>query len=472
MSKKLCAIILVLLFILTGCAQQSNIKGGKSDNIEAKIHFTDDFGQEVNLDKPAKRIISLYSAHTENLFSLGLDDEIIGVGKSDAFPPRVRTKEIFDYRSDPEKVITANPDLVLIRPFINRGNPDFVEALQKANITVVSLYPEKFTDFPNYIEKLALLTGKEEEAKALLAEFNNDLEEIQNKTAKIEPKVKVYFESTENEYRTITEDSMAARAISLAGGINIAKDAKPLREGTSIASYGAEKILEKAEEIDVFVSQRGAMNSGGDEDSISNRPGFHAIKAVREGRIYTINEKFVSSPTFRFAKGVQELARMFYPELMDDWSFFEDKEFITRADMAKIAVLYKHKGLFSPTSKYYKKKHPGHIYGGFSDVPVSHPLFDYIETACISGFMEDAGENFYPDKKVTRDELAQILSKLADLKDSSTTKTIKDIDKCTNQEIVQLVVDNGLLDLKDNYFKPEDTITGKEVVEALKNIKK
>lgn len=264
---------------------------------------------------------------------------------------------------------------------------------------------------------------------------------------------------------------MAAMAINFAGGINIASDAKPLREGTSIASYGAEKILEKAEEIDVFVSQRGAMNSGGNEHSISIRPGFHAIKAVKEGKVYTINEKFVSSPTFRFAKGVRELARMYYPELMDDLSPYMDKQFITRGDMAKISVLYKHKGLFSPTAKYYRKKHKGHVYGEFSDVTVDHPLFDYIETACISGYMERGGTNFYPDKKITRGELAQILFMLTDLKEASTTRTIKDLDKCKNQRIVSLVVDNGILDLKDDYFKPDDIVSGIEVINALENIK-
>ena len=55
---------------------------------------------------------------------------------------------------------------------------------------------------------------------------------------------------------------MAAKAISLAGGINIASDAKALREGTSIASYGVEKDIREQVKIDVFVSQRGAMNSG------------------------------------------------------------------------------------------------------------------------------------------------------------------------------------------------------------------
>ena len=73
----------------------------------------------------------------------------------------------------------------------------------------------------------------------------------------------------------------------------------------------------------------------------------------------------------------------------------------------------------------------------------------------------------YPDRKITRDELAQTLFMLTDLRDCPTTKNIKDLDKCTNQRIVQLVVDNGLLDLKANYFKPDDTVTGEEVVKAL-----
>jgi iron complex transport system substrate-binding protein len=36
---------------------------------------------------PATRIISVYSAHTENLFSSGLDQEVLGVGTADIYPP-------------------------------------------------------------------------------------------------------------------------------------------------------------------------------------------------------------------------------------------------------------------------------------------------------------------------------------------------------------------------------------------------
>lgn len=313
MKRLLTVGILILSFcFLVGCSQTAD---QPAEQKEAKIEIVDDSGKTINLDQPAKRIISLYSAHTENLFALGLDEEIIGVGKSDAYPPAVKTKEVFDYNSDPEKVIAANPDLVLIRPNIQKSAPNFVEALEMANIKVVSLYPDQFADFVPYIKNLALLTGTEENAEKAIEKFNKDLHEIENLTAKIEPKVRVYFESTENKCRTVTPDSMAAHAIKLAGGINVAADATPVRKGSSIAAYGEELILDKASEIDVYVAQKGAMNSEVTAQSIAKRLGFNTIKAVKEGKVYIIDEKIVSSPTFRFAQGVRELAEAFYPEI-------------------------------------------------------------------------------------------------------------------------------------------------------------
>lgn len=461
----LCIVIVLILGVLSAGCATNNPPQVNSELSE--IEITDDDGNLIKMDKPAQRIISLYSAHTINLFSLGLEEEIIGVGKSDNYPPQVRKKEVFDYKSDPEKVIAASPDLVLIRPFITRSNPEFVEALKKANITVVSLYPESFAEFVTYIEKLAVVTGQEEKAQSLLDTFTNDIHEIQEITSEIEPKVRVYFESTENQYRTITPDSTPAQIIKYAGGINIATDAKGIRPGTSIASYGAERILEKAEEIDIFVAQRGAMNAGGSPHSIKIRPGFHAIKAVREDRIYNIEEKLVSSPTFRLAVGVKELARMFYPEVMDDVSKFANKEVVTRAQMAQMVVMFKHKGIFVPSSKYYKKSHRGHVYGDFTDVAFTDPAFEYIESAVLSGYMEGEEDKFYPQTNITREELASVLYMLADLEDKAGEITISDQKECSNQRQVEIILENGIMSLEDGHFKPKDAVTGEEVVECL-----
>jgi len=313
-----CMLIALLILSISGCSGKVE-NAGSTNNVESEentpIEITDSEGKLIKMDKPARRIISLYSAHTENLFSLGLDKEIIGVGTSESYPPEVADKKSFDFRADPENIIAEKPDLVVIRPFISKSVPDFVEALENAGITVVSLYPEKYEDFDDYITKLGMLTGKSEKAKQMLEEFHKKIQEIHEKTKDIDPKTRVFFESTEKECRTITKDSMAAKAIEFAGGVNIAEDAEPVSEGSSIASYGLEKVVEKGDEIDVYVAQKGAMNTNSSPESISARPGFSAIKAVKEGRIYIIDEKLVSSPTFRFEQGIEELARMFYPDV-------------------------------------------------------------------------------------------------------------------------------------------------------------
>ncbi len=285
--------------------------------LNAEIRLKDDTDKLIVMKNPAKRIISLYSAHTENLFSLGLDKEIIGVYKNDNYPSQARSKKSYDYKSDPEKIIAANPDLVLIRPFIEKANPEFVKILEKVNINVVSLYPENFSMFEKYITKLGLLTGREENAKKLIAEFNVKIDRIKKITKDINPKVNVYFESTERNYRTVTNDSLPAFAIRVAGGINIANDVTPISQGSTIASYDAEKLLAKGEKIDIYIAQEGSMNSGITIEKILNRPGFKSIKAVKDGRIFIIDEKIISNPTFRFIDGIKNLAVFFYPELKD-----------------------------------------------------------------------------------------------------------------------------------------------------------
>jgi iron complex transport system substrate-binding protein len=237
----------------------------------------------------------------------------------------------------------------------------------------------------------------------------------------------------------------------------------------------SKRLLEQADKIDVLVSQQGTMNAGGSVHSISIRPGFHAIKAVQNERVYVINEKIISSPTFRYVKGIRELARMFYPEIVDNISKFKTQEAMTRAKMAEAVVRFKHKPIFVPTSRYYRKKHTGHTYGTFKDVDTNNPYFDFIETTVISGYMESVKEErnqwFYPERPVTRDELARILFMLHDFEKTKDHVTIKDLDEVSTPRIIQIIVDNGIMACEENYFQPEKIVTGGEVVKTLEKLR-
>ena len=103
-----------------------------------------------------------------------------------------------------------------------------------------------------------------------------------------------------------------AEALETAGGINIASEARAVRR-TNIAYYGKERLLSKAAQIDVYLAQSGHMNRPTVE-LIENEPGYQAIKAVREGQIYIIDETIVSRPTMRLLNGICDIGRILYPE--------------------------------------------------------------------------------------------------------------------------------------------------------------
>jgi iron complex transport system substrate-binding protein len=302
--------------MLCTCSKQAE----KPTRNLSEFSFIDDDGTPVTVGQPFHRIIALYSAHTENLFSIGAGQFVIGGHKTCTYPAPADLLPKFDYTGDPEYIIAEEPDLVLIRPFIRRSHPDYITEIEKAGITVVSLYPESIAEFDGYILKLALLTGQEKHAEEQLASFHDTVQKIRQDAAGIRNKQTVFFESTAAENRTVSAASLPAYAIEIAGGINIAAGMKPLSPGSSIAPYGAEKILQNADVIDAYIVQQGAMNRAKTMEDMVKRPGFSVIKAIRENRVLFIDEKIISSPTFRFIEGISQLAAFLYPDFFPrDW---------------------------------------------------------------------------------------------------------------------------------------------------------
>jgi len=473
--------LLVILAVLVGVVvigllvhNLSGSTGGKSEIIDDHT-FIDDDGEKIVLEEGESfdKIISLYSAHTENLYTIGAGNKIIGVSSTSIYPPDAAYLPRYDYNSDPEKVIAAEPDLVIIRPFISRNYPDFVSTLKETGITVVSLYPENGDEFEKYIEILGMITGKEAEATDQLALLDSRIAAINDQVKDITDKKNVFFESTQTNYRTVTDDSNPGRAIVLAGGINIAAGAEAVEKGSTIAEFGIEKILMNADDIDLYVSQRGSMNAGGSSLSISQREGFDTIKAVKNGDILELNEKIISSPTFRYYKGVNEIARALYPEIMDNYDDLKSDDPITREDYAILTVKIDHSPIFIPSSShYYETTYYNHTYGMFEDVQWDDENFDFIETSVLHSFLKshkssDGTETFDKESDVTREELADTVNIMLDLTADEEATDIADLDACENATIVQKVVGSGLMTTTDGLFEPQKTVTANEAIEVL-----
>lgn len=261
-----------------------------------------------------KRIISLYSAHTENLVSLGAEEQLIGISSSDNYPDRILNKKRFSYREDPERFIAADPDLILVRPMIERSYPQLMAKLREVGITIISLQPTTVDEIFDYWRELGKLSGHTDNAEKMIEQFKNDLAKISTRVGAIpqQDRPGVYFESIHRKMKTFAPSSIALFALAQAGGRNVAADASQVRN-TNIAAYSKERILAHAGEIDIFIAQKGRMNPV-TVDTIKNETGFQAIKAVRQGNIILIDEYLVSRPTMRLIEGIRELHRRLYPQ--------------------------------------------------------------------------------------------------------------------------------------------------------------
>lgn len=308
-----------MLCLLSACVKQKEQDAALKNNTALQdkniFSFTDDEGELISFNKPFSRIVSLYSAHTENLFAIGAGASVIGGHSTCDYPPPAKELPVYEYTGDPEYLIAAMPDLVLVRPFINRHNPAYIAELKKAGLTVCSLYPETFDDFDEYIRRLGLLTGIDTESA--LEEFHNDLQKINKASQNRTDRQRVFFESTGREVRTAAAGSLPYLAIETAGGINIAHNAKPLTPLSSIAPFGMEKVLSMAQDIDAYIVQAGAMNPISGIDELKKRGGYGAIKAVQKNRVLLIDEKIISSPTFRYKTAVEKIYNFLYPDTND-----------------------------------------------------------------------------------------------------------------------------------------------------------
>ena len=269
--------------------------------------------QAASAKAPAeRRIISLYAAHTEVLLSLGAQANLVGVSEletgkgTDGWQPRV-----FSPRDDVEKFLAARPDLVLVRPMHLSSSRQLMAALKRAGIMVLARQVVTHGDLYAYWRELGVLVGREAEAEALVADFDRQAA-IYRAAADRRPeadKPGVFLEAIHDQVKTFTPDSLPAWLVELAGGRNVAADAKPPSPGLIIADYGPERLLARAGEVDIFISQAGPMNRAGLKQILS-RPIYQPLAAFKTGRVYKIPEAVLARPTPALLEGLRQLAGM------------------------------------------------------------------------------------------------------------------------------------------------------------------
>ncbi|GAH29426.1 unnamed protein product, partial [marine sediment metagenome] len=161
--------------------------------IEYPVTVTDDVGKEVTLTEYPDKIISLAPGNTEILFTLDLDEELVGVDNFSNYPEEAESIEkigdAFDLNM--EKIIELEPDLILTL----KGMEEAVKEFENFGIAVYTLDANKIENVLEDIEEIGQLTNRVEKAEELTSEMQEKIDEIKTLVADVsdEEKPKVFY---------------------------------------------------------------------------------------------------------------------------------------------------------------------------------------------------------------------------------------------------------------------------------------
>ncbi len=187
----------------------------------------DEAGRRVGVPLSAKRIISLAPSITEILFALGLRQEIIGVTNFCDYPEEVVTKPRIGgfVNSDIEKIVSLKPDLVIAIADGNRW--DTIQRVSDLGFPIYTVDPRGFDGVIQTIRNMGEMTGKAEEAAALVRRMMKKKDQVVTLTRSL-PRPTVFFQVGDSPVITVGKGTLANDLIRLAGGRSISEN-EPLR---------------------------------------------------------------------------------------------------------------------------------------------------------------------------------------------------------------------------------------------------
>lgn len=270
------------------------------------LEIVDDLGRPVALERPAQRVIPLYGAFAEMLFTLGAGSQVVARTQADQFPkdilnlPAVGTH----MRPNVEMILGMKPDLVILSA--TRGETSLEAGrLRDAGIPVAVFAPSNFQQIFSVMRRLGDLTGHGDEATKAIGSMEKRLADVKGLLAEAKERPRVFFEVRAEPLTGAGRGSIVEQILAAAGAENVVKSEK------AIVRYSFEALL--LDNPEVYIVQQGPMNRN--PSAPAQRPHFHRLRAVQNGRVISVDELLYSRPGPRCVDAVEQLASALYPHL-------------------------------------------------------------------------------------------------------------------------------------------------------------
>jgi len=238
---------------------------------------------------PPERIVCLTEETTETLYLLGEERRIVGISGYTVRPPHARKEKprVSAFISaDIPNILALEPDLVLT---FSDLQADIVAALIRAGVSVHAFNQRTVAGILDMIRTLGAIVGAAQRADALAERLDAKLEATRRRIAWRGECPKVYFE--EWDQPMISGIAWVSELIVIAGGDDIFSELAGGKSATD-RIVTPEAVIARAPDI-IIGSWCGKKFS---KDKVAARPGFDAIPAVRNRKLYEIKSALILQP--------------------------------------------------------------------------------------------------------------------------------------------------------------------------------
>lgn len=257
------------------------------------ISVTDDFDRQVTLAGPAERIVSLAPHNTENLFSAGAGDKVVGAVNYSDYPeqandiPQVGTHVQFNL----EAIIALEPDLVVA--WRSGKNVDALTQIEEFGIPIYYSEPRSFEDIVDNISELATLAGTEQDIDSTLHGILPQIEQLRHRYEGA-AQLDVFYQVWSDPLMTLNGEHFVSRVLEVCGASNLFAALPILAPRVSM-----EAVIEA--DPDVIVT--GMVDDVPPDMSMWSK--WRTIKAVANDHFLFVDSDVMHRHTLRMLNGIE-----------------------------------------------------------------------------------------------------------------------------------------------------------------------
>jgi iron complex transport system substrate-binding protein len=240
---------------------------------------------KVTIPRKPKRIVSLSPTATESLFAVRAGAQVVAVDDQSDYPRSAPRTRLSGFTPNVEAIAKYKPDLVVVSYDAN----SLVASLKKLHIPVILQdAPRTLPGAYEQIKQLGRATGHYDRARTVIARMRTQIARLVADSTARARGVALYHELSP-DYYSATSKTFIGSVYRLFALRNIADEADS--SGSGYPKLAGEYVIASDPGLIVLADVKCC---GQTRASVSGRPGWDRIRAVRNGAVVLLDDSIAS----------------------------------------------------------------------------------------------------------------------------------------------------------------------------------